>query len=442
MLEKFKKFILSNNLIPKGQTILLAVSGGIDSMVLVDLFRRANIDFAIGHVNYNLRENDSILDAQFVKQKAEELKVHFHHLNIHLMTEAKSLGQSVQMAARDVRYNWLEETRKENNYFAFATAHHANDEAETFFLNLTAGCGIKGLHGIPLRRNHIIRPILFMNKSEVVQYSKDNQVTHREDVSNASNYYMRNFIRNKIVPLFEELNPQFIPVMQTNISRIREAEELYDYAVTRFLNDILKVKEDIIEIDIEKLDSLSFKNTLLYEAVKEYGFTSGQTEDMLNSLEGSGKQFMSKSHRLIIDRDKMFIKTLNEPVKDSSYFINENDKSLDLPTSYLRFSIEDKPREIIKSNNVFYVDYDKLKFPLEIRSWRHGDFFYPIGMEGKKKKLKEFFIDNKLTLFDKEDIRLLISGEDVVLILGHRMDERFKITTDTKRCFRITTVPK
>ena len=442
MLEKFKKFTVSHNLIPKGQTILLAVSGGIDSMVLVDLCKRSNIDFAIGHVNYNLRDNDSILDAQFVKKKAEDLNVSFHHLDIQLMTEAKSLGQSIQMAARDVRYEWLEEIRREHNYFAFATAHHANDEVETFFLNLTAGCGIKGLHGIPLRRNHIIRPMLFMNKSEVIQYSHDYQVSHREDVSNASNYYMRNFIRNKIVPLFEEINPQFIPVMQTNISRIREAEELYDYAVTRFLNDILKVKEDIIEIDIEKLDSLSFKNTLLYEAVKEYGFTSGQTEDILNSLEGSGKQFMSKTHRLIIDRDKMFIKNLNEMAEDSTYLIKETDKSLDLPTSYLRFSVEDKPREIIKSNNVFYVDFDKLNFPLKIRRWRHGDFFYPIGMGGKKKKLKEFFIDNKLTLFEKEDIWLLTSGDDVALILGYRMDERFKITTDTKRCFRITTVTR
>lgn len=386
MLEKFNKFITSHNLIPKGQTILLAVSGGIDSMVLVDIFKRSNIDFAIGHVNYNLRGNDSILDAEFVKSKAEELNVPYHHLDIHLIKEAKSLGQSIQMAARDVRYEWLEGIRKDNNYFAFATAHHANDEVETFFLNLTAGCGIKGLHGIPMSRNHIIRPILFMNKAEIVQYSQENKVTHREDVSNASNYYMRNFIRNKIVPLFEEINPQFVPVMQTNIKRVREAEELYDYAVTRFLNDILKVKEELIEIDIEKLDSLSFKNTLLYEALKEYGFTSGQTEDMLNSLEGSGKQFMSKTHRLIIDRDKMFIRVLSEKSEEAKYFISETHKSLDLPSSYLRFSVEDKPEVIIKSNNVFYVDFDKLIFPLEIRRWRHGDIFYPIGMEGKKRR--------------------------------------------------------
>lgn len=442
MIEKFQNFIVKNNLIPNGQTILLAVSGGVDSMVLIDLFIKSGYDLAIGHVNYNLREQESILDAVFVEQKAKDLNVPFHVLDIGLLSEAKSQGQSIQMAARDVRYRWLEEIRSENKYFALATAHHANDEAETFFLNLTAGCGIRGLHGIPIKRSNIIRPMLPFTKNEILQYSIENEIEYREDQSNISNYYMRNFIRNRIVPLFQELNPQFIPVMQTNIRRLKEAEELYDYAVTRFLNDILKYKENLVEIDIDKLVNLSFKNTLLYEAIKEFGFTSGQTEDILKSTDGSGKLFLSKTHRLIIDRDKIFIKSNVGVPDDMTFKISATDRSLDLSTSYMRFSQEDRPSEIIKSNNVFYLDFDKLKFPLEIRKWRHGDVFYPLGMEGKKKKLKEYFIDNKFSLFEKEDIWILTSDEEVVLLIGHRMDDRFKITEKTEKCFRITTVPK
>lgn len=442
MTEKFQNFIEKHNLVPHGQTILLAVSGGVDSMVLVDLFRKNNYKFSIGHVNYNLRGEDSVADAAFVKRKAKEFGVPFHLLDIDLLSEAKSQGQSVQMAARDVRYKWLEDIRKENKYFAFATAHHANDEAETFFLNLTAGCGIRGLHGIPVKRNHIIRPMLPLTKNEILQYSIDHTIDYREDQSNSSNYYMRNFIRNRIVPLFQELNPQFIPVMQSNIRRIKEAEELYDYAVTRFLNDIVKYKDDLVEIDIEKLIHLSFKNTVLYEAIKEFGFTSGQTEDILKSTGGSGKLFLSKTHRLIIDRDKIYLKSNAVLPEDLTFSISASDRSLDLPASYLRFSQEEKPEEIIKSNNVFYLDFDKLQFPLVVRRWKHGDVFYPLGMEGRKKKLKEYFIDNKFSLFEKEDIWILTSNNDVVLILGHRMDERFKITDDTRRCFRITTVPK
>lgn len=442
MVERFIKNIAENNLFPISETILLAVSGGSDSVVLTDLFMKSGLPFAIAHVNYNLRGVDSIGDAEFVRAMALRLGKEYHELDIDLKKDAKSQGQSVQMAARDVRYDWLEKIRAENNYFAIATAHHANDSVETFFLNLTAGCGIRGLHGIPVKRGHIVRPLLNFTKKELLEYSISEQLNFREDSSNVSNYYMRNFIRNKIVPLFDELNPQFIPVMQSNIQRIKEAEELYNISVTKYLNEIIKIKNDLVEIDIDKLSNLSFKNTILYEGIKDYGFSSNQTEDILRSMEGSGKQFLSKTHQLVVDRNKLLIRNKSEiSAKEDTITIDKDTKTINLPTAYLRFNIENKPANIPNSGSVFYLDLEQLQFPLILRKWQHGDYFYPLGMKGKK-KLKEFFIDNKFSLFDKEDIWLITSNEEIALIIGHRLDDRYKITDKTTLCLRVTVVEK
>lgn len=442
MLERFLKHIEENKLFPKNETVLLAVSGGSDSVVLTNLFLRSGLSYAIAHVNYNLRGEESKGDAAFVRTLAKEQNTEYYELDIDLKKDAKIQGQSVQMAARDVRYEWLEKIRSENNYFAIATAHHANDAVETFFLNLTAGCGIKGLHGIPVKRGNIVRPLLCFTKNELSDYLETEKLTFREDSSNVSNYYMRNFIRNKIVPLFDELNPQFIPVMQSNIQRIKEAEELYNISVTKYLNEIMKIKNDLIEIDIEKLSNLSFKNTILYEGIKDYGFTSNQTEDILRSMEGSGKQFFSKSHQLVVDRSKLLIRIkTDEMVTDDTITIDKETKMINLPSAYIRFNVERRPELIPNSGNVFYIDLDRLQFPLTLRKWRHGDYFYPLGMKGKK-KLKEFFIDNKFSLFDKEDIWLITSGDEIALIVGHRLDDRYKITENTTQCLRVTIVEK
>jgi tRNA(Ile)-lysidine synthase len=440
--ERFKKNLAQNIFLQGKRKIIVAASGGVDSMVLLHLLSQTRHEIMVAHVNYHLRGEESNEDEQLLKDFTQSLNLPFHKKDIPLLNGQQRGGQSIQMAARDLRYKWLEELRREMGYDWIATAHHSNDVAETFFLNLTAGCGIRGLHGIPLKRGNILRPILPFSKQDIYAYSRQEGLTYREDSSNLQNYYMRNFIRNRIIPLFEELNPQFIQTMQQNVQRIREAEELYNISLKQFTNQITKNDGDEIEINKNALMHLSFKKSILYELLKEYGFTSGQTDDIINAAEGSGKNFFSKSHRLIIDREKILLRPFSQGDLPGHYAITDQMQAIEVDYAFLRFDIIEPPQPIPNSSVVFYLDYDKLNFPLELRKWKHGDVFAPLGMKGRKKKVKEYFIDSKLNLFEKEDVWILTSQGQVTVLLGHRIDERYKISPKTTKVFKVTLIKK
>jgi tRNA(Ile)-lysidine synthase len=441
-LDRFNKN-LENQLFVKGQRkILIAASGGVDSMVLMHLLAQGPHSLQVAHVNYHLRGAESMGDEQHLSQICHTLGIAFAKKDIPLHSEEQRGGQSIQMAARDLRYHWLEELRKKKGFDFIATAHHSNDVAETFFLNLTAGCGIRGLHGIPQKRGNIIRPLLPFTKSEIYDYAHAEGIAYREDSSNHHNYYMRNFIRNRILPLFEELNPQFVQTMQSNVQRIKEAEELYNLSLKQYTNRITKNDGHEIEINKIELLKLSFKKSILYELLKDYGFTSGQIEDVIKAAEGSGKNFYAKNHRLIIDRDKIILRTLSPQTLPQSHLIHSQTHVAEVDKAYLRFDLLEAPQPLPSSSVVFHVDFDKLHFPLELRKWKPGDAFAPLGMKGKKKKVKEYFIDNKLNLFEKEDAWLLTSQGEVVVLLGHRVDERYKIEQDTRRIYQIALIRK
>ena len=325
------------------------------------------------------------------------------------------------MAARNLRFEWLQQTRKQNNYNCIAIAHHKDDSIETFFINLLRGTGIAGLHGILPKQNNIVRPLLFASRKEIESFYKKNKLTHREDSSNKSDKYLRNKIRHHIIPALKKINPNIEDIISKDIEKIKDTEHIYREAITEKKQKVIKKENGRALISIDELKRLNPVNTYLFEFLREYNFTSAVTKDIISSLKNqSGKNFYSSSHRLL---------------KDRNYLIITNKKE-DKPEIEVRFSVKKKTSEfkIPANKNIICLDYDLLKLPLTIRRWKPGDFFYPLGMK-RKKKVSDFFIDNKIPLLDKERARVLVSGNDLVWIIGMRIDDRFKITDRTRKLY-------
>jgi tRNA(Ile)-lysidine synthase len=436
MLERFKKFININQLFALRQKILLAVSGGIDSMVMLHLFQQLGVDYGIVHCNFQLRGSDSDKDEELVKKNASLQEVPSFFKRFDTRDYAIINGMSVEMAARDLRYNFFEKIRKEYNYDYIATAHHKDDLIETFFLNLSRKTGIKGLTGIKEKTGAIVRPLLFATRKEIEKYASNNLIEFREDYTNNETEYQRNFIRHRILPLFTELTPAFKNNLSDTINNLRQAEKVYTISLKKEEKKIISGKGDRIAIYIEPLLKSPFSKILLYEILSKYNFNPAVTEQVYKGLDtGSGKQYYSKTHWLIKDRDKLFIAKL--PQEDERiFYIEEEDMELFGPYDMTIEKITDSNFNIIKDPDVACLDMDKLEFPLLIRKWQQGDYFQPLGMTGFK-KLSDFFIDNKIPLHEKNKIWLLCSGPKIVWIIRHRIDNRYKITPQTKRILKV-----
>ncbi|MCW3084677.1 MAG: tRNA(Ile)-lysidine synthetase [Bacteroidetes bacterium] len=435
MLQSFLDHIRKQQLFDPSARILLTVSGGIDSVVMCELFHKAGIDFGIAHCNFQLRGDESNDDETFVEQLAEKYSVSFHVAAFDTSTFAKKNKLSVQLAARQLRYEWFESIRKQYNYTCIATAHHRDDSVETFLINLIRGTGIAGLHGILPKQGNIIRPLLFTNKEEISAFAKKHKLKHREDSSNASDKYLRNKIRHSIIPLLQELNPAIGKNIAEDIGRLRNVELIYKKEIEKKRKKIIVVEGKTETILIRELLKLNPLETYLYEFLKPYHFNGDAVENIIRALDGrSGKQFLSDTHRLVKDRDVLLIEALQmNPEKIS---IKKSTKIADVNGQQLVFKIQTRNAKfkIPVSKNTAAIDLEKLKFPLEIRKWEKGDAFQPIGMKGKK-LLSDFFIDQKLSLIEKENVRLLISDNKIVWLIGYRMDERFKITEKTSKVF-------
>lgn len=437
MTGDFQKFIELNNLCLKEDKILLGVSGGMDSIVMMHLFRILDYNIAIAHCNFQLRGLESEMDEEFVTRLAENYQIPFYTMCFNTEEIADKEGISIQMAARDLRYEWFDELSQNKNYKYIAIAHNKNDLIETFLINLSRGTGIKGLTGIKPKSGKIIRPLLFASRNGIEKFCSENNFEYMEDSSNQTTKYSRNLIRHEIIPAFESINPSFIDTMVENINKLKETESIYFKNVKNTLIKITSQEEKKIYFIIEKIKTLEPVETYLFEFFSPYGFSMSQVKDIISSLDGiSGKQFFSPTHRLIKDRSNLILEeiSLTHP---KQYFIDDGTEKTDIPIE-LRFEKFEKPDDfkIKPDKNIAQLDYNKLDFPLTLRKWNKGDYFMPLGMENLK-KLSDFFIDNKISIADKENTWILESGNKIAWIVGMRIDERFKLTDTTTHIYQI-----
>ena len=440
MLQRFIEEVETKTLLTTNDTVLLAVSGGMDSVTMCELFHRAGYKFAIAHCNFRLRGEDSNGDEYFVHRLAEHYKVPIHSIAFDTIDYAAENKFSIEEAARNLRYNFFDKIFMQYNYSYVATAHHRDDAIETFFLNLMRGTGIVGLHGILQKNGKIIRPLLCFGRNEIEDFIRTNNLSYRTDATNATLDYKRNKVRHLLVPMFRELAPAFDKTMHNNMQHIADVELIYKQEVEMMREKMLQPYEDGYRISIEQLINLIPLRTYLYEFLNPFGFSEAVVTNIIKGLKAtSGKKFLGKDYYLIKDREYLFIYPIRENDSSEMVTITEHDSIIDIP---LKLNIE-----LFEKNSLFkpefnqynaYFDKDKLIYPLYLRRWKNGDKFQPFGMKGKR-KVSDFFTNQKLSLQDKKNVWLLCNGNDEILwILGMRTDDRFKLTAHTRNILKIT----
>jgi tRNA(Ile)-lysidine synthase len=437
MLTPFKKFIDENSLIKPCQRVLLAVSGGIDSMVMADLFLQSGYKTGIAHCNFSLRGDESDNDEEMVRNYSSIHKIPFHTIRFDTKAFAKKKGLSVQMAARELRYTWFEEIRKENGYDLIAVAHNLNDNIETLLINLIRGTGITGLTGMKPASNRIIRPVLFASRLDIISYCDQQNISFREDKSNSDTKYTRNKIRHLVIPVLKEINPSIENTLNETAERFTDLNEILSDYISVIRDSVSEQKGELITFNISTLKTYLHNKTVLFELFKPYGITSLLLKDLTSVIDGkTGGMIITGTHRIIKNRKEIII-SYEAAEKNDSYSIedlSDFQKVPEIKTADI-FDITDK-FEIPKDSSSACLDYDKILFPLLIRKWKTGDYFYPLGMN-RKKKLSDYFIDKKYSKFDKEKKLILESDGKIVWIIGDRIDNRFRITESTKKALII-----
>jgi len=431
MFKTFREHILKNHLFDKNQNILLAISGGIDSMVMADLFLKMHISIGLIHCNFNLRGNESDADEHFVKKFANENGIPIHVKRFNTLAYAAEKKISTQMAARDLRYAWFEALINETGFHYYATAHHQDDQIETFFINLFRGTGVSGLRGIPEKNGYCVRPLLFARRKMIEHYAQANNTKFREDSSNYKDNYLRNKIRHFVLPALEKSEGNFRKGFQNTLNYMADAENFISDEIDKKRIDFIEKQGDLYLISIEKI--LHEKNGayVLFELLKPFYFNHTTVLNIIESLQNQpGKRFLSPTYELVIDREHLIISEINDE-NDKYYEFDEFTNEIDEPLK-IKFKKEllEKGKSIPANNNIAYLDFEKLRYPLKIRKYREGDKFSPLGMKGSK-KLSDFFIDEKIPLPEKRNIWLLISGEDIAWVINYRIDDRFKIVSNT-----------
>jgi tRNA(Ile)-lysidine synthase len=432
VLADFKSHIENEFPFLKEVELLIACSGGMDSVVLSDLLNKLEYNFALAHCNFTLRGNESDKDEQFVTQFSKNLDVKLHSVRFDTKKEIEERGGSTQMVARDLRYEWFQELLEINTYEYILTAHHADDGLETFIINLSRGTGLDGLTGIPQINGKIVRPLLAFSREDILAYAEANKLSWREDSSNADTKYLRNEIRKEIIPKLKGLNPNFLSNFLSTQTRLKASTGILENTKKELQTKLFIEKGSSIRISIEQLLLLEPLDSYLYLLFQEYGFTAWK--DVLDLLQASsGKEVRSNTHRLIKNREDLLLVSILDKI-DAEFYISKDKESIKNP---LELSIE-KVKEITEVNkNTLYADIEKLNYPLMLRKWRKGDYFYPLGMSGKK-KLSKYFKDEKVDIVAKDEQWMLCSNEQIVWVLGRRADERFKVTPSTKQIVKIT----
>ncbi len=444
--NRFINNIQKENLFQKKDNLIIAVSGGVDSVVLCELCRQAGFNFTIAHCNFQLRGNESNRDENFVQSLGEKYGGEFFVKKFDTEKYALENKLSIQVAARELRYEWFYELiNLENKNQAISsqhptfilTAHHANDNIETQLMNFFKGTGIEGLKGISPRQNRIVRPLLFLRKEELIVFAKENNLSFVQDSSNLSDKYTRNYFRNQLIPSIQKVFPAVEENLINNIERFRDISLLYEQAIDLHKKKLVEYRGNEVHIPVLKLLKSKPLHTVVYEIIKDFGFTSHQCDDVVHLLNSeSGKYISSATHKIIKNRKWIIIAPHNS-MESFHILIHEDDKQVEFEQGILKFrKVSKETFQMPSAENVANIDAHLVTFPLLLRKWKQGDYFYPLGMQ-KKKKLSKFFIDQKMSLSDKENTWLIESNKKIIWIVGKRIDDRFKITAKTKNILEL-----
>ncbi len=432
MLQKLKSNIQQNFSFLQDKKLLVATSGGLDSMVLVHLFQKLNFNFAIAYCNFQLRNLESDEDQKFVTNYAKQHNIPCFTTKFDTKKYSETHKLSTQVAARNLRYDWFNEILIQEKYDYIITAHHADDDVETFLIHISRGTGLEGLIGIPSQNGNIIRPMLPFSRKEIEKYASENQLVWREDSSNASDKYVRNKIRHHIVPVFKEINNSFLQSFQNTLEHLNQQQSLVDDAVLLVYDKVVSEENQQIKINIAALLHYSNYKAYLYQWLHKYGFTAwNDVYDLVQSQ--TGKRIESENYILLKDRNYLLL-SQKRMLDFETIVINSVTESTNFPLNFSFCNISNISNQ---NKNVIFVEESKLQFPLIIRKWNEGDFFYPAGMQGKK-KVSKYFKDEKFSQFQKEATWILESNNQIVWIIGYRADERFKPENTNQNIIQIT----
>lgn len=439
---RFAGYIKNNNLFLKNHHILAAVSGGVDSVVMCDLLNHGEFKFSIAHMNFQLRKEESKKDEKFVKELAEKYHVEFYGSRVDTKSYAKQHSISIEMAARELRYSWFDDLLDQKRLDYVATAHHLNDQTESILLNLVRGTVLKGKQGIKSKNHRLIRPLLFAERKEIEQYAQERNLAYRVDKSNESLEFQRNRIRKNVIPELEKINPSLHETIGRNADYYKTYVDFVQHHLKNIKSRIVKQEQNLLYIDYKTIEKDSFLKLYLFEILNEFGFKSDQIQDIAGSLNKQpGIQFMSHTHKLVKDREQLIVSPLQ--------FLNRDPVQINDFVSLINFHDYTFSFQLIGQNEIedlkdplhAYLDFNKLKLPLEIRYWKSGDQFMPYGFKGMK-KLSDYLTDLRLNRIEKENTIVLISGTNIVWIASHRIDDRFKVNEDSKRILKIVVKQK
>ncbi|MCF2875510.1 tRNA lysidine(34) synthetase TilS [Tenacibaculum sp. Cn5-34] len=436
MLLRLAEHINNNLPFLKEKKLLIAISGGVDSVVLTHLLHQLKFNISLAHCNFQLRGKESDLDEVFINDLGKKLSLNTHTIQFKTDEYAKKHKLSTQLAARKLRYNWFNQLAKEHDFDYILTAHHADDNLETFLINLTRGTGLEGLTGIPVVNGNIVRPLLVFSREEIKNFATTNAIQWREDASNSEIKYLRNKIRHQIIPTLKELNPSLLNSFIKTNEFLKQSQQIVDDKIKEISPEVLINKGNIIKIDIEKILSFSNPKAYLYQILKQYKFT--EWDDVYNLIYAqSGKKVSTNFYTLLKDRDFLLLLRTNKnsSSENERVIIYKENTQIVSPINLLFKNVQKKTSTDI---NTIYVDKNLLNYPLILRKWEKGDYFYPTGMMGKK-KLSKYFKDEKISVFDKKNIWLLCSGDnEIIWIIGKRQDRRFLSSDNTTQLLRIT----
>ncbi|MBP8012014.1 MAG: tRNA lysidine(34) synthetase TilS [Parabacteroides sp.] len=433
MKEQIQQYIIQHQLLSGEKPVVVGISGGADSVALLHILVSLGYKCIAAHCNFNLRGDESFRDEQFTTDFTKRLQVPLCKISFETNKYAQENRLSVEMAARELRYRWFEELLNTYDADAVAVAHHRDDSVETLLINLTRGSGLTGLTGIKPKNGNVVRPLLCVSREDIYAYIENNGLEYVTDSSNSSDIYTRNFIRLKVIPLLEEINPSVKASLARTANHLYDASLIYNHSIEEARRVIIQNNR----LSISALLSFPAPATILYEMLKPYGFSRTVCESIFTVLDkDSGKIFYSSTHRLLKDRSDLLIDVLSGE-DNRAYLINLEDDNVDLPVELKPEIVVIKENYQIEKDKKFaYFDFDKLSFPLVLRHWQEGDWFVPFGMKGKK-KISDYFSDKKFSLFDKEKTWLLCSGQDVIWIVGERTDNRYRIEKTTKRVLKL-----
>lgn len=440
MIERLKDHIFRSRLFDGNQRILLTVSGGVDSMVMADLFSKMEVNIGIAHCNFKLRGEESNKDENFVRSVAKAYNIPIYVKCFDTADFALANKLSIQVAARELRYKWFEELIDENEFDLYATAHHLDDQIETFFINLFRGTGVSGLRGFPAKNGNCIRPLLFAHRDMIAKYAFANKIKFREDGSNIKDDYLRNRIRHHVLPALEQSESSFRKGFQSTFQFLADTEKFVKHEISVKKADFFEEINGLQCIKIKKIKQDNNAAFVLFELLRPLNFNYAATCGILESLgTQSGKKFFSSTNELVIDREYLIISEIaNETCE--VYEVNENTSKIVDPISIKFQTLSfDKSQPILGSNKIACFDRDRITFPMKLRKYCEGDKFQPLGMKGQK-KLSDFFIDQKLSLPEKREVWLLLSGDEIVWIIGLRIDDRYKITGKTKNILKASLI--